>query len=128
MSTFALTDSQIQLSEASVARRHQQSQRRSREFLRGPVPINWLAHAARQGKLAQAAGILVWFRYGCLQTRHGDKLNLTVSANQYERFGLSATTFSRGLRKLEAAGLITVSRSPGRKPQISIVSDFEDKP
>jgi DNA-binding transcriptional ArsR family regulator len=104
-------------SKATSDRKQRQRKRRAKEFLRGPVPLNWLAGALSVGKRAIAVGLLLWFRKGCLRGSE----ELTVSQRQYGQFGLSKATFSRGLRALETAHLVKVDRKPGRKPRIEIV-------
>ncbi len=105
------------VSEPTKQRHAQQLQRRNEEFLRGPIPLWWLAAATRCGKLALSVGLLIWFRWGCNRSRGREAV--TVSARQYQSFGLSSDTFSRGLKKLEAAELAIVDRQPGRKPRIA---------
>lgn len=104
-------------SKATFERREQQRKRRSQEFLRGPIPIFWLAEAVQCGKLALAAGLLLWFRKGCQRSAKP----VTVSERQYKQFGLSRQTFARGLIRLEAVGLVGVERKPGMKPRVTIL-------
>jgi DNA-binding transcriptional ArsR family regulator len=104
------------LSKASQDRRHQQRERRTGEYLRGPVPLTWLSAAKRCGLLALTVGLLLWFRKGCTRSTDG----LTVSERQYREFGLSRQTFAVGLSRLESAGLVTVERKAGRKSRITL--------
>jgi len=101
----------------TLARRARSQQRQQAEFLRGPIPLSWLATAATLGKLALSAGVLVWFRAGCART----KTALTVSQNQYKRFGLGDDTFNRALSRLESAGLVTIDRQKGKKSRVTLV-------
>jgi hypothetical protein len=115
----SVLDQSAVLTPVTVDRRRQQRDRHCQEYIRGPIPVLWIAAACRQGKLAAAVGVLVWFRAGCTRTRSG----LVVSERMYQPFGLCADRFARGLRKLESAGLVTVDRAPGRKPRITIRLD-----
>ena len=88
---------------------------RSTLFIRGPLPMSWLARAARLPGKALHVGLLLWFRVGCersnvvrLTRRHGDL------------FVLDRHTAYRGLRALERAGLVNVARHRGRCPVMTV--------
>lgn len=106
------------LAKSTQDRHNRQQVCRNGEFLRGPIPLSWLAVASQCGRLALTVGILLWFRKGCSGTTTG----LTVSERQFTEFGLSRQTFAKGLCKLEAAGLVTVAREPGRKLRSTIIT------
>lgn len=105
------------LSEASVNRRKQQEEVRAQLFLKGPIPLPWLIRARTCGLLSVVVGLLLWFVAGCRRR----STDLTVSSKQFQAFDLSRQTFSKGLKKLEDAGLVSVIRQPGKKPRITIL-------
>jgi hypothetical protein len=85
------------------------------KFLRGPIPWDWLLQAGRLPGSALHAAMLLWFEAGCRKTR-------TVSFNRTRaaEFQLSPDTMSRALRELEAAGLVSILRPPGRCLRVTI--------
>jgi hypothetical protein len=85
-------------------------------FLRGPVPLVWLGQAAAlPGKTLHVA-IALWWRHGMAK---GQPFKLTQKA--LEIFDVERDAASRGLARLEHAGLIQVERRPGQRPTIAIV-------
>ncbi len=88
-------------------------------FLRGPIPLSWLAKAAQLRKPALPAGLGLWFVRGVSQ-RTGP---IRVSAAVRKKVGLSAGQMLRGLRALEGAGLVEfVKEGRGRCPVVGIVN------
>ena len=84
-------------------------------FLRGPVPMKWLAIAARQKGKALHVAIVIWQQAGM-------KKSSTVSLpnKQLKEFGVDRFAKARALKELSKVGLITVERHPGRSPVITI--------
>jgi hypothetical protein len=93
------------------------------KFLRGPIPWNWLAQAARlPGKASQVA-ITVWFLAGIK-----DRRTVALSGSVLEDLGVDRFAKYRGLEALEKAGLVSVSRHPGRNPMVTILNLEEVTP
>ena len=84
-------------------------------FLKGPVPIKWLAIAARQKGKTLHVAIVIW-------QLSGMEKNCTVSLSnkQLKEFGVNRFAKARAFEELSKAGLITVERHPGRSPVITI--------
>lgn len=94
------------------------SQGRTEPFLRGPVPLHWLAKAASQRKPALAAGLCLWFQRGV--SRQAGPVR--VGAGVRKKLGLSAGQMLRGLRALEDAGLVVFAKQGrGRSAVVDIV-------
>ena len=85
------------------------------QFLKGPIPLDWLCAAARLPGKSLHVGIAVWFLAGL----HRSGV-ISLSNKTSERFGLDRNSKYRGLAWLEAQGLITVERKAGRAPVITI--------
>jgi hypothetical protein len=83
-------------------------------FLRGPIPWPWLETAARLPGKALAVALCLWRASG-RQRRRTVKLCL-------ERVGLgvSKQAARRALRALEAAGLVSLERRPGRSLEVTV--------
>jgi hypothetical protein len=85
-------------------------------FLKGPVPLYWIAKAACcRGRALHVAAIL-WYRAG-LENRRTVKIPRWVA----DKFGLSTDAKSRGLRALETAGLVSVKRQTGCSPVVTLL-------
>ena len=92
--------------------------RSQQPFLRGPVPLWWLARAATARGSEVTVGLCLWFMRGVVP----GKLDIKVTAAVRKRLGLSADQMRRGLLGLELAGLVEyASRGRGRCPVVRIV-------
>jgi hypothetical protein len=85
----------------------------TKPFLKGPIPMDWLEHAARlPGKALNLALALRWL----VDMNGGKPTKLTAKA--LVLLNVSEDACSDGLRRLETAGLITVTRQPGQRPTV----------
>jgi hypothetical protein len=85
-------------------------------FLRGPVPLDWLAVAAKlPGKTINVA-IALWWRNGMANGKPFKLTRMALTALNVER-----DAERQGLARLELAGLVEVERKPGQRPSISIL-------
>jgi hypothetical protein len=89
--------------------------RRRGRFLKGPVPLDWLATAARLPGRALHVGIVIWFRSGLTKNR-----SVRLSRAQLAPFGIDRHTLRRALTVLEAAKLVSVTRGPGKSPVVTL--------
>ena len=84
-------------------------------FLKGPIPLTWLESVVRlPGKALNVALAIRW---------HHDMAKgqaVKISKKAMELFGFSADACQDALYRLESAGLIEVTRSPGQKPLIRL--------
>lgn len=102
----------------SPGRKRKPRATQSEPFLRGPIPVWWLARAHEAGGSALAAGLALWFVRGV----SGKPSPVKVTASVRRRFGLSPDRNGYGLRALEAAGLVAfVKRGRGRCPVVEIM-------
>lgn len=91
-------------------------------FLRGPIPLAWLARAHEAGGSALAVGLALWFVRGVSGKRGPVKVDSSVR----RRLGLSRDQTGYGLRALEAAGLAGyVKKGRGRCVVVEIVERTE---
>lgn len=74
----------------------------------GPVPVDWLVAAARQGKDALLVGLMVW----CVRNwpKRRAARHIALSNAVFDTWGV--TRPGRALSRLSAAGLIKVIRHP----------------
>jgi hypothetical protein len=78
--------------------------RATQPFLRGPIPLAWLATAHAAGGSALAVGVALWFQRGV----RGDPGPVKMTSAVRRRLGLSADQTRRGLRALESGGLAKI--------------------
>ena len=89
---------------------------RGEHFLKGPVPLNWLAQAARCGGKAVHVAVILWYRVGL-------KRSPTVKVPRWtaDKFGLGRHAKTRGLKALERAGLVRVKWQQGCSPEVTLL-------
>ena len=90
------------------------------KFLKGPIPWKWLAQAARLPGKAFHVAIVVWFLAGIKSRR-----TIALSGSALRGLGVSRHSGYRGLKALEEAGLVKVSRHVGRNSMVTIL-DLEE--
>lgn len=87
------------------------------EFLKGPIPLDWLGRAAKlSGKASLSVGLALWFEAG---RRRSHEVTLTTAI--CDRFGINRKAKYRGLELLEQGRLISVVRRPRRNPLVAIL-------
>lgn len=84
-------------------------------FLKGPVPWAWITAASRLPGKALHAGTAIWFLAGMKNQR-----TVTLSGKRLIDMGIERNAGYRALNALEKAGLVSVSRHPGRRPVVTI--------
>jgi hypothetical protein len=90
------------------------------QYLSGPIPLDWLARAAKINGKALHVGILLWYRKAV--TRSYD---VTVSGIRLEQFKVSRQAYAKAINQLEGAGLIRVERRVGKKAMVTILTEWE---
>jgi hypothetical protein len=90
------------------------------KFLKGPIPWKWVAQAARMPGKAFHVAIVVWFLAGIKLRR-----KIALSGSALRGLGVNRHSGYRGLKALEMAGLVSVSRHPGRNSMVTIL-DLEE--
>ena len=90
-------------------------------FLKGPIPWKWLQIAAKLPGKSLQISIALWFRAGITKSRVIKLTNVLLGSLGVDRFAKS-----RGLMYLEQAGLISIKRTFGKNPTITLKSPPED--
>jgi len=86
------------------------------KFLKGPIPLNWLAKAAQLPGKACQISVVLWFLAGLNKNQ-----TVALSNKWLREFGVSRYAQYRGLKALEEANLVTVNRHVGRNPTVTIL-------
>ena len=88
------------------------------QFLRGPIPLAWLAAAARlPGKAPLAVALAIRFESGRLRGAPAVKLTNPLVA----KLGVSRKSKYSALKVLQQAGLIAVRQEPRKAPMVTIL-------
>jgi hypothetical protein len=89
--------------------------RTGERFLKGPIPWDWLQRAmALPGKALHVA-LLLWREAGCRKNR-----TVRICLRAGLPAGLSRWSARRGLKALEATGLVTIAQKPGRCLEVTL--------
>ena len=87
----------------------------TKPFLKGPIPMDWLSAAAHlPGKALNVALAVRWL----VDMGGGKPAKLTAKA--LALLNISEDACSDGLRRLESAGLIAVTRQSGQRPTVGL--------
>jgi len=93
-----------------------------RQFLKGPVPWPWLVRAMRLPGQALGVGLMLWRESGCVRSRD---VHFCLSRSAAD--GVPVRTARRAIQSLETAGLIAVSRKPGRGLDVTLLEATETR-
>jgi hypothetical protein len=87
-------------------------------FIKGPIAYAWIASACRLSGSGLQVAMAYRFHAGRFRYRYGRQWDLSDVAAGLR---LSDDSARRGLRAAESAGLLSVSRAPGRKLTVSVL-------
>jgi hypothetical protein len=87
-------------------------------FIRGPIPMDWLAKASQ---IPRCNAVLVGLVLFHLAGMRSERTGLVLSVARCEPFGLGRRAVQRGLADLESNGLVRVDRVKGRCPRVDLV-------
>jgi hypothetical protein len=121
MEQFRYVDSEPLVAQSARSRTPKTSTktRIGEAFIRGPIPLGWLAQAANiPRRNAVLVGLVLFYLAGLKKERHG----LVLTVKRCKPFGLERKSVQRGLADLEKSGLIRVSRAAGQSPRVDIIS------
>jgi hypothetical protein len=85
-------------------------------FLRGPIPLGWLAAANHLGGKVLSLGVYVWHLAGLLNS-----MRVKLPTRRLLAFGFSRPTIYLALAALEREGLLGVERRPGQCPVVTLI-------
>lgn len=84
-------------------------------FIKGPLPLDWMQHAARlPGKTLQVA-LALWYLAGLQKSQ-----TVKLASKPLEAMGVSRDAKYEALLRLAAAGLVTVDQKPGQAPIVTL--------
>ena len=86
-------------------------------FLKGPIPIHWLASARKTSLTALTVGLYLWHLSGLTKKKTFKATNRALPL-----LGLNRYAKYRGLKELEKAGLIKVKRQNKNSSEVTILN------
>ena len=86
-------------------------------FLKGPIPIHWLASAKKASPTALSVGLYLWHLSGLTKKKTFKATNRTLPMWRLDRYAKY-----RGLKELEKSGLIKVKRQNKNSPEVTILN------
>ena len=86
------------------------------KFLKGPVPLNWLARAGQLPGKSLHVGIVLWFLAG-LRRNH----EVALSNGMLKLFGVDRYAKYRALDCLKQDGLIKWDQRIGQSPRVTLL-------
>jgi len=86
------------------------------KFLKGPIPWDWLTHAAKLPGKALCVATALWFLAGVKGKR-----TVALSGIVLKDLGVKRNAAYRGLAALERAGLVSAIRHLGRSPIVTLL-------
>ena len=88
------------------------------KFLAGPIALSWLTPALRLGKPAIKTALALWYQCGLNE----GALIFSINQSRCQEFALSRFDARKGLKALEAAGLIAILQANrGKKFKIQLI-------
>lgn len=87
-----------------------------KDFLKGPIPWDWLQQAAVLKGRSLIVGLIAWREAGIVQ-----RMTVSLRPARYRQCGVSQPAAARAVRNLESAGLVRVIRRPGRCLELTIL-------
>lgn len=85
-------------------------------FLKGPIPMEWLALAAKLPGKALHVGMAVWHLAGMKRSS-----TVILTASLLRSLGVTRYAARRALKVLEQAQLVSVGRHRGRNPTVVLL-------
>ena len=111
-------------SARAVQRRASPPARIVGDFLKGPIPLDWLTRSAQLGGKVLHVALAIWFERG---RRNKDEICLTTGL--LKRFNVERKAKYEALRRLTDAGLITfVKATIGKNPWLRVVGTLNPTP
>jgi hypothetical protein len=91
-----------------------------KQFVSGPIPLEWLSRAAHLSDKSLHVGIALWYMRYLTNSK-----TVKLSKKTLEIFDISRWTVRRALNLMKAGGLVAVDSHTGRSPLVTII-DNED--
>lgn len=99
------------------SRSEREQSRLCRRFIKGPIPVGWLASVMRLRKpSAVKVAIALFYQRGLCKSDE-----FKIEPARFSELNIDELTRRRGLAELERWGLIAVKRRPGQSPDVAMI-------
>jgi len=100
--------------------------RRYEEYIRGPLPLNWLQRASTISRTACVVGLMIWrIAYQKKLWGHSNQRQISgaikLTTQTCMKWGVCGNSKNTALRLMEKAGLIQLELKRGRSPVVQII-------
>ena len=111
--------------DSSILKRTSKS-RQYKQFIRGPLPLEWLQKASNISRTAGVVGLIIWgiayqrklWGYGSQRRTSG---HIKVTTQNCMKWGVCGNSKNTALRLMDEAGLIRLDLKRGRSPIVQII-------
>ena len=102
--------------------------RRYEEYIRGPLPLNWLQRASIISRTACVVGVIIWrIAYQKKLWGHSNQRQISgaikVTNQTCMKWGVCGNSKNTALRLMEKADLIRLDTKRGRSPIVQIIDN-----
>ena len=100
--------------------------RRYKEYIRGPLPLNWLQRASTISRTACVVGLIIWRivyqkKLWGINSQRMTSGAIKVTNQTCMKWGVCGNSKNTALRLMEKAGLIRLELKRGRSPVVQII-------
>ena len=102
--------------------------RQYKEYVRGPLPLEWFHRASTISRTAGVVGLIIWrIAYQRKLWGHDSQRrtsgHIKVTNQNCMKWGVCGNSKNTALRLMEEAGLIRLDLKRGRSPIVQIIDD-----
>ena len=113
--------------DSSILKRTSKS-RQYRQYIRGPLPLEWLQKASNISRTAGVVGMIIWrIAYQKKLWGHNSQRRtswpMKVTTQTCMKWGVCGNSKNTALRLMEEAGMIRLELKRGRSPIVQIIDN-----
>ncbi len=107
--------------------------RQYKEYVRGPLPLEWFQKASTISRTAGVVGLIIWRivyqkKLWGPDSQRRTSGHIKVTNQTCKKWGVCGNSKNTALRLMEKAGLIRLDLKRGRSPLVQIVDDELKRP
>ena len=113
--------------DSSILKRTSKS-RQYKQFIRGPLPLEWLQKASNISRTAGVVGLIIWGiayqrKLWGQDSQRRTSGYIKVTNQNCLKWGVCGNSKNTALRLMDEAGLIRLDLKRGRSPMVQILDD-----
>lgn len=102
--------------------RMRQKARIRKRFIKGPIPVPWMAKAFSLTPSAEKCAVALCYQRGLYR-----KDEFKIEPARFRELGIDETARRRGLNELERAGLISLQKRASKTPVVKLIGLVETR-